>query len=78
MARTRLSDGRELTPDLNRLTISEYRALFTADQTADEGDAIIARVYGLPAADVASLPLLDYKRLSTALIAAAREPVDPN
>lgn len=74
-----LSDGRELTIDLNRVTISEYRALFKTDQPDEEEYAILAKVCGVETAEIAALGYIDWKRTWQAFFKKAQEPLaDPN
>jgi len=75
-----LSDGRQLAPDMNRITIKEYRQLFEPDNTQEVEDGIIARVYGLNGKELLELGYKDYRLLLQEFFAAARDPVksDPN
>lgn len=72
-----LSGGRELTVDLNRMTIREWRELFDPATPEEASDAAIARVCGLTEAEIAGLGQVDYRRIIAAVIRKGREPVDP-
>lgn len=78
MADITLKDGREITFDLDKITIKEYRALFETSQ--DEEDyATIAKASGLNPDDVAGLSYSDWRRLTRAFFKKAAEPLeDPN
>jgi hypothetical protein len=79
MADITLSDGREITFDLNKISIREYRALFKTTQPDDEEYASLAKVCGLKPDDVASLGYVDWRKLCLAFFNKAREPLaDPN
>ncbi len=75
MADVTLHDGREITIDLNAITITEYRSLFDKNQPADEEDAIFSKVAGC---NVAELPFNDYRKVTAAFFAKVKEPPDPN
>jgi hypothetical protein len=66
MADIKLSDGRELTADMYKLTIGEYRLLLDNEQPVDAGDESLGKVFGLSASEVTALPYPDYRALVTA------------
>lgn len=71
--------GREITFDLEKMTIKEFRELFDPNQSDEKGDEIIARVSGMTADDISALSFVDYKKLSKAFFKKAKEPLaDPN
>lgn len=76
MADVILSNGREISFDLLKVSQKEYRALFSPEQPDTEGDAIIGRSCGLSADEVADLPQPDYRRLVRAFFKKASEPLD--
>ena len=79
MADVTLSDGREITFDLNKISIKEYRALFTVEQPDDEEYATLAKAAGIKTEEVATLGFEDWRRFGAAFFAKAREPLaDPN
>lgn len=79
MADVILSDGREITFDLLKVTQKEFRALFSHDQPDTDGDAVVGRSCGLSAEEVGDLPQPDYRRLVRAFFKKASEPLtDPN
>ena len=66
-------------PDLNKITVKEFRSLFNADQTPEEGDAILAKCCGMTVEEISALPYQEYRKLVKAFYDAAREPLsDPN
>ena len=74
-----LSDGREITFDLNKITIKEYRALFRVEQPDEEEYASLAKVSGLTAEEVANLGFKDWRRFARAFFEKASQPLaDPN
>ena len=79
MADITLSDGREITFDLNKISIKEYRALFKPEQPDTEEYKLLARVSGLTADEVGNLGYDDWRRFARAFFEKAREPLaDPN
>lgn len=79
MSDVTLSDGREITFDLNKITYREYRKIFDEKENEKESDEKIARVCGLSYEDYDSLPLLDHRRVFLAFFKKAAEPMsDPN
>jgi hypothetical protein len=70
----KLKDGREVEADLSRMTIGEFRAMLNPEQADAEGDAIVARVFGLDPAEMAGLPYTDFRALSEELFERIRNP----
>lgn len=68
-----LSDGTEVFVDLNKITVKEYRASLSKDQTFDDEYVTIQKVTGLT--DVSSLGFEDYKRIVTVYVEKARAPI---
>lgn len=74
-----LSDGREITFDLDKITIRQYRALFDLKQSIADEDAIMKAVTGLSDDEYLDISIKDQKRLIKVFIKKAREPLaDPN
>jgi len=79
MADITLADGRDITFDLGKLTIKEYRALFDPQQPDADEYTTLAKVTGLGAQEIGDLPLLEWKRLYRAFMTACAQPLaDPN
>lgn len=79
MADITLSDGREITIDLGKISVREWRALFDPKQPDADEYATVGRVAGLTAEQVAGLPLPEWQRLYRAILKKAQEPLaDPN
>jgi hypothetical protein len=73
-----MSEGREITFDLSKLTLKEYRELFNRQQPQADEDATMRKVTGLTQEELENLPLEDYKRLFKAFMGRCREPIaDP-
>jgi hypothetical protein len=78
MADITLSNGREITFDLTRLTVREWRSLLDPDQPREKEDQILERVAGLEEGAIMDMNMIDYKRLSKAFLKAITTPVsDP-
>lgn len=79
MADVTLHDGRELTVDLQLITIREYRTLFDRTQPQENEDALIAKCVGLSLDEYLSLSQPDFRRVVEVFLKRAREPLaDPN
>jgi hypothetical protein len=75
----KLSDGRELTADMLKISIKEYRSLFKPDQPQEEEDTLVGKVYGLTVDEVCKLTQPDYRLIIREFFRAAKEPLaDPN
>jgi hypothetical protein len=71
-------EGREITFDLDAISIKEYRALFDPKQKQAEEDETAVKVSGLTMDEYTSLSVNDQKRFFAALVARASGPVNPN
>jgi hypothetical protein len=79
MADVTLSSGKEITLDLYKISLQEFRYLIDPDRPNEEGDEIIGRAIGMSAEDVGKLPYPDYRLLVKVLFEKARNPLaDPN
>ena len=69
--------GKEMPEiDLRNISVKEWRAMFDAKQTENEGDATVAKVCGLSIEEVRDLPLYDYRELFKAIIEKSRQPLE--
>lgn len=74
-----MQPGKEITVDLNRITIREYRSLFDPAQAREDEDAIIAKAFGVTVEEMLDLSQPEYRRLTKIFFEKAREPLDdPN
>lgn len=73
-----LSDGRQITPDLHLCSIREYRQLFSVENTQENEDALMARVYGLTVEELLGLSYPDYRLIVKEFFDVARNPVGAN
>lgn len=79
MADITLSDGREITIDLGKISIREWRALFDRNQPEEDEFGTIGKVVGLTVEQVGALPFPDWQRVYRAVLKKAQEPLaDPN
>lgn len=79
MADVILSDGREITFDMSKVSLREYRAIFDKDQPQEEEDALISRASGLTVDEYLNLPYPEWRKLIMAFFAVARNPLtNPN
>ena len=76
MQTVKLSNGREITVDIGRISVREYRALFNPEQKQDDEDSTLAKVAGLAVDELLDLSQPDYRRLITAMLADAKQPLD--
>jgi hypothetical protein len=79
MADLTLEDGREITIDLTKINLREYRALFDAGQKPEEEDRLLSRVCGLTLEEYQTLPYPEWRKLTQKFFERARNPLaDPN
>lgn len=79
MADVTLSDGKEITFDLSKMTIKEYRSILDPQEETDKSDGTLARVAGMELEDVQNLPYPDYRRIANAFFKKCQEPLQlPN
>lgn len=70
-----LKDGTEVTFDLEKITVEEYRAMFKPGATQDAEDALVARVAGIDQDRFKSMSLHEYKKFVQAFYAKAVNPL---
>jgi hypothetical protein len=74
-----LPNGREITFDLDGLTLEEYRALLHPQQDKADEDRILARVCGMTPEEYRAIPFKTWRRLCKAFFEHAMEPLkDPS
>jgi hypothetical protein len=80
MADVTLSDGREITIDLSKITWQEHLGLFDPAESDDRSDKTIAKTCGLDyKKEFCKLSVLDAKRITEAYFRVSREPLaNPN
>ena len=76
MQTVKLSNGREITVDIGRISVREYRALFNPEQKQDDEDSTLAKVAGLAVDELLDLSQPDYRRIITAMLADAKQQLD--
>ena len=78
MADVKIGDT-ELTFDLEKITITEYRDFAKGSFTDGEDDSVLAKVTGQPVEYFSALSQPAYRRVLVAFFKKAREPLsDPN
>ncbi len=79
MADVKLSNGKEITIDLYKISIKEYRSLFDREQPPETEDKLVAKVCDMNLDEYQNLPQPDWRLLVTTFFRKAREPLaDPN
>lgn len=79
MADVKLSNGKEITFDLSKMTYAQYKGIFDAKEADKTSDTTLARVAGITVAELNALLFDDYRRLFAAFLKKIREPLnDPN
>jgi len=76
MQTVKLSNGREITVDIGRISVREYRALFDPAQKQEDEDSTIAKVAGLAVDELLDLSQPEYRRIVQAMLADAKQPLD--
>lgn len=66
MADLVLSDGREISFDLTKVTHREFVAFWTSND-ADEKDALMQKMCGLTGEEIDNLPEADWRKFKTEL-----------
>lgn len=75
MADYTLGNGREITFDLHKLNMRQWRGLFDASESDERSDETLARVAGLSADEMDALDFIEYKQLFAAFLRKTREPL---
>ncbi len=70
-----LSNDREITIDLHRISMREYRAIFDDGQLQRDEDATVAKACGLDVDEYLDLPQPDVRLLIDAFLLAATQPL---
>jgi hypothetical protein len=78
MSDFKLKDGTEITFDLSKMSMTEFRALFSPEQPAEVGDGIVGKCCGMTASQLGALSYPEYRALTTAFFRRTKEPQDPN
>jgi hypothetical protein len=79
MSDLKLSDGTEVTIDLYKITIKEWRNLLDPEQSDEDEYATMAEVCGMKPEEVAGLAYPDFRLLTQKIAEKASNPLsDPN
>ena len=74
-----LSNGTEITFDLNKITRYEVRALLSDEQDDDEANEVLAKTCELDAKQIHDMGYADWRRFVKAFWKKATDPLsDPN
>ena len=74
-----LSNGRKIVVDLTKITISEWRLMWSMESDETKSDEILGRCTGMSVEQVQALLLRDYQALCKAVREEAAAPLaDPN
>ena len=71
-----LKDGTEITFDLEKITVEEYRGMFKPGATQEAEDAMVARVAGIDPAMFKKMSLHEYKKFTQAFYTKAVNPLE--
>lgn len=72
-----LSDGTQVFFDKHNIKPREWRAMFSDEQSEEDGQRVMARFACLEFEQVAELSMHDWQLLVAAAVAKVREPVNP-
>lgn len=64
MFEVKLKNGKSVTIDLYKLSALEVRSMLDREQTAEDGDEILAKALGMSAQELTALPYPDYRRIT--------------
>lgn len=74
-----LSSGKEITIDLHKISVREWRDLVSDKGDQEQEDELTARICGLTVDEMLDLPQPDYRKLLVAIVKKAKEPLaDPS
>lgn len=74
-----ISEMGEITIDLSKITLNEWRNFFNGGNTPEQDDAFVAKVAGMKPEQVGELLRDDWRRIIKAIAEKGREPLaDPN
>jgi hypothetical protein len=71
-----LSDGTEVKFDFSKVTRKEFRAMFSVNQSDEEGDAIVTKITGVAREALDNLNQLDWARIVQEILRLGNRP-DP-
>lgn len=71
-----LKDGTEITFDLEKITVEEYRNMFKPGATQEAEDALVARVAGIDPSAFKKMSLREYKKFTQAFYTKAVNPLE--
>ena len=65
-------------PDLTKISLREYRSLFSGELETDAADALIARVFGFEDAEkmLDDITQPEYRKMIDDMVRAARDPIE--
>ena len=69
-----LTDGRELIPDMSKMTIKDFRELVDPETSEDDGDKIMARIVGITLEDIQGLSYDNWRLIAGKILAYSQEP----
>jgi hypothetical protein len=73
-----LGNGREITFDLDKLTVKEYKAFFNNTSPAGADDTALCKITGITADELGECSIVEYKRLWKKLFKRLGDPLsDP-
>ena len=74
-----LKNGKVVKIDVSELTTAEWRKFIGKDGTQADEDAVVMKCTGLTEADIAKLPIKEFRNIVIAIVKATQEPLaDPN
>ena len=71
----KLSDGREVTVNLNAISLREFREMVAPETEQERTDELTAKVVGMTADELTGMGFMDYQRILRAVIESARDPL---
>jgi len=72
----KLINGREISVDLTKVTIKEWRLMWRLDTDNTISDAIFGRCIGLTAEEMEELPFTDFQKIAKAIRETAAHPLE--
>ncbi len=79
MSEVTLKDGKVIQVDVSSMTVAEWRRFVSPSGTVADENAIITKCTGLTADEIEAMTYQDFRRIVSAVIKSAREPLnDPS
>lgn len=70
-----LQNGKEITFDFRKITHKQWKGIFYRDESEEETEATLARLYGITEAEINDLDYIEYQQLFEAMLERSKDPL---